>query len=61
MTMVTARFRLGMLVGAGMAPFIALRPAKAAQFEFRLGHPLTTADAAHTAMMALASPSPTSA
>ncbi len=54
MTMVTARFRLGMLVGAGMAPFIALRPAKAAQFEFRLGHPLTTADAAHTAMMALA-------
>lgn len=55
MAMVTARFRLAILLGAGMAPLIVFRQAKAAaEFEFRLGHPLTTADAAHTAMMALA-------
>ena len=54
MTMVSARFRLAILLGAGMAPFMRLRKARAAEFEFRLGHPLTTADAAHTAMTALA-------
>ena len=54
MTMVSARFRLAILLGAGMAPFAALTKARAAEFEFRLGHPLTTADAAHTAMTALA-------
>jgi TRAP-type transport system periplasmic protein len=54
MTMVTARFRLVMLLGAGIAPLLAHRLAKAAQFEFRLGHPLTTADAAHVAMTSLA-------
>ena len=51
---VTARFRLALLLGAGAAPLIVFRQAKAAEFDFRLGHPLTTADAAHTAMMALA-------
>jgi TRAP-type transport system periplasmic protein len=51
---VTARFRLALLLGAGAAPLIVFRRAKAAEFDFRLGHPLTTADAAHTAMMALA-------
>lgn len=54
MTMVSARSRLAILLGAGMAPFMGLRKARAAEFEFRLGHPLTTADAAHTAMTALA-------
>jgi len=54
MGMVTARSRLAILLGAGLAPLIGFRQAKAAEFEFRLGHPPTTADAAHTAMMALA-------
>ena len=36
------------------APLITLRRAAAAEFEFRLGHPLTAADAAHTAMTSLA-------
>ena len=54
MGMVTARSRLAILLGAGLAPLIGFRQARAAEFAFRLGHPLTTADAAHTAMMALA-------
>lgn len=41
MKMVSARFRLAILLGAGMAPLLTLRRAAAAQFEFRLGHPLT--------------------
>jgi tripartite ATP-independent transporter DctP family solute receptor len=54
MRRVTARFRLAIFLGAGIAPLMMLRRAAAAQFEFRLGHPLTTADAAHTAMTSLA-------
>jgi TRAP-type transport system periplasmic protein len=54
MRMVSARFRVALLLGAGAAPLLALRHAEAAEFEFRLGHPLTTADAAHVAMTSLA-------
>jgi TRAP-type transport system periplasmic protein len=54
MATVTARFRLALLLGAAVAPLTVFRQAKAAEFEFRLGHPLTTADAAHVAMTALA-------
>jgi TRAP-type transport system periplasmic protein len=54
MRMISARFRLAILLGAGMTPLIGLRRAAAAEFEFRLGHPLTAADAAHTAMTSLA-------
>jgi TRAP-type transport system periplasmic protein len=54
MRKVSARFRIALLLGAGAAPLLGLRQAKAAEYEFRLGHPLTTADAAHVAMTALA-------
>jgi len=54
MEKVSARFRLPLLLGAAASPFLGFRQARAAEFEFRLGHPLTTADAAHTAMTALA-------
>ena len=55
MRKVSARFRIALLLGAGAAPLLAFRQARAAaEYEFRLGHPLTTADAAHVAMTALA-------
>jgi TRAP-type transport system periplasmic protein len=54
MKKVSARVRIPLLLGVGSAPLLGLRPAMAAEYEFRLGHPLTTADAAHVAMMALA-------
>jgi tripartite ATP-independent transporter DctP family solute receptor len=54
MTMVSARFRLAICLGVGTLPLLATRRAAAQQFEFRLGHPLTTADAVQTAMVSLA-------
>jgi tripartite ATP-independent transporter DctP family solute receptor len=54
MKKVSARFRIALLLGAGATPLLGFRQAKAAEYEFRLGHPLTTADAAHVAMTALA-------
>ncbi len=55
MTLVSARSRLAIGLGVAMLPMFAIRRASAAaQFTFRLGHPLTTADAAHTAMVSLA-------
>ena len=55
MTLVSARSRLAIGLGVAALPLITIRRAAAApQFSFRLDHPLTTADAAHTAMLALA-------
>lgn len=54
MAMVTARFRLALCLGVGALPLLATRRAAAQEFAFRLGHPLTTADAAQTAMVSLA-------
>lgn len=46
--------RRAVLAGAVALPLFGVRRAAAQQLKFRLGHPLTTADAAHTAMVALA-------
>jgi tripartite ATP-independent transporter DctP family solute receptor len=54
MTMVSARFRLAICLGVGSLPLLAIRRAAAQQFQFRLGHPLTAADAVQTAMLSLA-------
>src|ERR1700712_4796281 len=54
MSPVSACSRRTLLAGAAALPLFAVRRAAAQQFRFRLGHPLTTADAAHTAMVALA-------
>ncbi len=55
MKLVSARARLAIGLGVATLPLVAIRRAAAApQFSFRLDHPLTTADAAHTAMLALA-------
>ena len=56
MASISARYRLvvGLGLGMALAPFAARPAAAQAQYRFRLGHPLTTGDAAHTAMSALA-------
>jgi TRAP-type C4-dicarboxylate transport system substrate-binding protein len=53
-TLIPARSRLAIGLGAAMLPLVAIRRAAAQEFKFRLGHPLTTADAAQTAMLSLA-------
>lgn len=55
MTPISARIRLAILAGAASLPFGVVRSAAAQQtVRYRLGHPLTTGDAAHTAMVSLA-------
>lgn len=54
MTLVSARRRLAICLGVGTLPLLVARRAAAQQFEFRLGHPLTAADAVQTAMLSLA-------
>ena len=55
MTVVSARYRIALCLGLGTLPLAVIRRAVAApEFEFRLGHPLTTADAVQTAMLSLA-------
>jgi tripartite ATP-independent transporter DctP family solute receptor len=55
MTLVSARSRLAIAAGIATLPLFAIRRAAAApQFSFRLDHAMTTADAVHTAMLALA-------
>lgn len=55
MSLISARARLAIVAGVAALPLFAIRRASAEpSFRFRLGHPLTTADAAHTAMVALA-------
>ena len=52
--LISARARLALGAGAALLPLFSIRRAVAQEFKFRLGHPLTTADAAQTAMVALA-------
>ena len=54
MTLVPARSRRAVCLGLGMLPLLAVRPAIAEEYSFRLGHPLTEADAVQTAMLSLA-------
>ena len=52
--LISARSRLAIGLGAAMLPLFAIRRAAAQDFRFRLGHPLTMADAVQTAMVSLA-------
>jgi tripartite ATP-independent transporter DctP family solute receptor len=55
MTLVSARARLPIILGAALLPLVGTRRARAQQvYKFRLGHPLVPADAANTAMVSLA-------
>ncbi len=54
MPMVSARWRLALMLGIGGLPFAAIRRAVAADFDLRLAHTLAANDAVNTAMMALA-------
>lgn len=53
-TLLSARSRLVLLLGAATLPWASIARAAAPQYNFRLGHPLTAADAVQTAMLALA-------
>jgi tripartite ATP-independent transporter DctP family solute receptor len=54
MTLISARSRRAICLGLGMLPLLGIRRAAAQEFQFRLGHPLTEADAVQTAMLSLA-------
>lgn len=52
--LVSARGRLGLIAGLGLAPWALSRSAGAAEINIRIAHTLTAADAAHASMTALA-------
>ncbi|HEY6431369.1 MAG TPA: TRAP transporter substrate-binding protein DctP [Acetobacteraceae bacterium] len=55
MTLVSARARLPIILGAALLPLLGTRRAASQQvYKLRLGHPLAPADAANTAMVSLA-------
>jgi TRAP-type transport system periplasmic protein len=51
---ISARSRLLLCLGAAASPLFSIRRAAAEEYSFRLGHPLTAADAVQTAMVSLA-------
>ena len=53
-TLVSARARITLGLGAALLPLFSIGRAAGPQFSFRLDHPLTAADAVQTAMLSLA-------